>query len=266
MPKDKNVEVFTGNAGLTTLNKKQIAKINKRLPEFHRAKAIIGHSTSQTSYSLQTMNMISDSPMARMKQCLAQIRKKYSALKEAYFKIEQKKIDILELSKKTDKTSRLKVQEYQSNIEDTSISMENALRQIGMFQDMYDSIMKENNIPENWNEKDYENQEISHMVKSSFRIGLQDLMSSGRVGKAAVEYWEQLGIHPTVAGHLTANYLEEMNKRIVDANPPTILDMYKFLDDMAERFKDSYKKALKRIGLNEIGSEEFMAEGFTKPK
>jgi hypothetical protein len=30
------------------------------------------------------------------------------------------------------------------------------LRQIGMFQDMYDAIMKNNNIPENWSEKDYE--------------------------------------------------------------------------------------------------------------
>jgi len=33
--------------------------------------------------------------------------------------------------------------------------------------------------------------------------------------------------------------------------------MYEFLDGMAERFKDSYKFALDRIGLKELGSEEF---------
>jgi hypothetical protein len=58
--------------------------------------------------------------------------------------------------------------------------------------------MKNNNIPENWTEKDYEKQEIAHMVRSSFRIAIQDLSAIGRVSKAAVEYWEQLGIHPQI--------------------------------------------------------------------
>ena len=44
--------------------------------------------------------------------------------------------------------------------------MNTALREIGMFQDMYDAIKKNNNIPDNWTEKDYESQEISHMVKA----------------------------------------------------------------------------------------------------
>ena len=43
---------------LATLDKQQVAKITERLPDFHRGKALIGHSTSQTSYSLQTMNIL----------------------------------------------------------------------------------------------------------------------------------------------------------------------------------------------------------------
>ena len=35
---------------------------------------------------------------------------------------------------------------------------------------------------------------------------------------------------------------------------------------MEQEFKDSYKLALKRTGLDEIGSEEFMAQGATKPQ
>ena len=42
--------------------------------------------------------------------------------------------------------------------------------------------------------------------------------------------------------------------------------MYDFLDKMADEFKDSYKHALTRIGLDELGSEEYMAEGATKPQ
>tara|TARA_R110000787_G_C13394438_1_gene442912 strand:+ start:860 stop:1651 length:792 start_codon:yes stop_codon:yes gene_type:complete len=252
--------------GLKTLNKEQIAKINSRLPEYHRASEIIGHSTSQTSYSLQTMTMISDSPLSRMKQCISQINKKYQALQEAYYRIENKKLDILELSKINDDKSRLKIREEESIINTISVSMENSLRQIGMFQDMYDSIRVNNNVPENWSEKDYEKQEISHMVKASFRLAIQDITSTGRISHAAVEYWEQLGIHPQYAETITKGYLINIDKLISEGNKISITMMYDFLDEMVEEFKDSHKEALKRIGLDEIGSEGFMAEGATKPQ
>ena len=135
-----------------------------------------------------------------------------------------------------------------------------------MFQDMYDAIKKNNNIPDNWTEKDYESQEISHMVKASFRLAVQDLSSTGRVGKAVVEYWEQLGIHPQLAESKTRSYLVLIQEKINSSAKVTIRDMYDFLDDMAEEFKDSYQDALSRMGLDELGSEEFMAHGATKPQ
>ena len=153
-----NIELFSKVTDLATLDEKQIAKITERLPEYKRGSSLIGHSTSQSSYSLQTMQMISDSPLSRMKQCLAQIDKKYKALQEAYYNIEKKKLTIERLRKQTDAHSKLVVQEYESQIEMITISMNSALKEIGMFQDMYDSIKKNNNIPDNWNEKDFEKQ------------------------------------------------------------------------------------------------------------
>ena len=49
----------------------------------------------------------------------------------------------------------------------TKMYMDSALRELGMFQDIYDKILKSNNIPENWTEKDFEDQEISHMIRSA---------------------------------------------------------------------------------------------------
>jgi hypothetical protein len=138
-----NIELFSKVTELATLDEKQIAKITERLPEYKRGSSLIGHSTSQSSYSFQTMQMISDSPLSRMKQCLAQIDKKYKALQEAYYNIEKKKLTIERLRKQTDAHSRLVVQEYESQIESITISMNSALKEIGMFQDMYDSIKKE---------------------------------------------------------------------------------------------------------------------------
>ena len=251
---------------LATLDKQQVAKITERLPDFHRGKALIGHSTSQTSYSLQTMNMVSDSPLSRMKQCLAQIGKKYEALKEAYFKVESLKLELKEKSKSNDEQSQLRVREIQGQLESISLNMENALRQIGLFQNMYDDIKKSNNIPDDWTEQDFEKQEIEHMIKSSFRIAIQDLSATGRVSKAAVEYWEQLGIHPQVAEVRTRNYLVVIQEKINKSDEVSIDDMYEFLDNMVKEFGKEYKKALERIGLSELGSEEFMAKGVTKPQ
>ena len=261
-----DMEIFKQVTSIVTLDEKQIAKITARLPEYKRGSSIIGHRTSQSSYSLQTMQMISDSPLSRMKQCLSQIDKKYKAIQEAYYTIEKKKLTIERLRNKTDAESRLTVQEYTSQIESITVSMNTALREIGMFQDMYDAIKKNNNIPEKWTEKDYELQEISHMVKASFRLAIQDLSATGRVGKACVEYWEQLGIHPQLAESKTRTYLVLIQEKINSSSTVTIRDMYKFLDKMAFEFKDSYQDALTRIGLDELGSEQFMAKGATKPQ
>ena len=62
--------------------------------------------------------------------------------------------------------------------------------------------------------KDFEKQEIANMVRSSFRLAIQDLSAGGRVSKAVVEYWEQLGIHPQLAETRTRSYLVLIQEKI----------------------------------------------------
>ena len=253
------LKTFSDNLPTKAITKNQLEKIESRLPELHRAKAIIGHSTSQASYALQTLTMLDDSPMSRMKQCISNIEHKYQAVREAYFKIEKMKLEIkdLESSKPVSESSRLKIRENETGIESTQNAMGNSLREIGMFQDYYESIRKSNNIPEVWTEHDFEKQEIANMVRRSFRIGIQSISSSGAISIAGVEFWEQLGIHPQSAEAHCRNYLQQVNDIIKDGKEPDVRAMYEFLDGMAEKFKDSYKFALDRIGLKELGSEEF---------
>ena len=261
-----DLSIFNNVSKISTLDEKQIQRIVERLPEYKKGKSMIGHSTSQTSYSLQTLQMISDSPLSRMKQCLAQINKKYEALQEHYFKIERKKLLLEKLSNKNDAISRLTIAEYQSHIENITIKMNTTLREIGMFQDMYDSIKKNNNIRDDWDERDYEKQEIGNMIKSSFRIAIQDLSQSGRVSRAAVEFWEQLGIHPQVAEVDVRDYMTTTQQRIVNGDNVTIIDMYNFIDQMVLKYMNCYKDALDRMGLDRLGLEEFIAAGKSKPR
>ena len=242
------------------LEEKSYDKVMARLPEYIRASTVCGNSTSQSSYSLQTMNMISDSPYARLKQCLAQIDKRYQALRESHFKVEKLKSENIDLLYKTDRLSRIQLNENISIIAEIEKKDAQAFRRMGMFQDMYDSIMKTNNIPENWTEKDFESDQISHMIKSSFRCAIQDLTANGRVSRAAVEFWEQLGIHPQMGEKRAREYLINTQEILNKIGTITIQLMYDFLDEMVKEFGESYKLALKRIGLDVIGSERYMAE------
>ena len=253
------IKGYSESLPINAITKKQIEKIESRLPELYRAKSIIGKSHSQTSYALQTLSMIDDSPMSRMKQCLSQIEHKYQAVKDAYFNIEEMKLEIKKLEKKKPLTEAdiLKIRKIGSSIDSIQTAMGNSLREIGTFQDMYESIRKSNNIPEVWTEDDFEKQEIANLLRRSFRIGIQSLSNGRSVSIAAVEFWEQLGIHPQSAEAHCRNYLQQVNDIIKDGKEPDVRVMYEFLDGMAEKFKDSYKFAMDRIGLKELGSKEF---------
>lgn len=255
-----DIELLDSLSLIPSIDSKQIEKITKRLPEYRRTKSIIGHSTSQTEYTLLTLNMINDSPMSRMKQCMAQIDRRFRAVQEAFFDIEKKKLEIKELSKNKDKLSEIKIRELDENISITNIDMASSLRQIGMFQDMYESIRENNNIPKQWNESDYEEQEYQNMVRKSFRLGIQELTMTGRISKSAVEWWEQLGIHPQVAEAHCRKYHFTIQDMIEHNNPVTVEMMYKFLDNMADLHKDCYQFVLKRLGLKEVGSKYFRAK------
>jgi len=253
------IKGYSESLPINAITKKQIEKIESRLPELYRAKSIIGKSHSQTSYALQTLSMIDDSPMSRMKQCLSQIEHKYQAVKDAYFNIEEMKLEIKKLEKKKPLTEAdiLKIRKIGSSIDSIQTAMGNSLREIGTFQDMYESIRKSNNIPEVWTEDDFEKQEIANLLRRSFRIGIQSLSNGRSVSIAAVEFWEQLGIHPQSAEAHCRNYLQQVNDIIKDGKEPDVRVMYEFLDGMAEKCKDSYKFAMDRIGLKELGSKEF---------
>jgi len=253
------LKIISDNLPTTAITKNQLEKIESRLSELYRVKAIIGHSHSQASYTLQTLTMLDASSLSQMKQCITQIEHKYQAVREAFFNIEKKKLEIKELqsNKPVSELSKLKIREYESGIESAQNSMGNALREVGMFQDMYEAIRKSNNIPLEWNEHDYEKQEIANMVRRSFRLGIQNISSGSRVSVASVEFWEQLGIHPQLAEAYCRNYLQQVNDLIKDGKEFDVRIMYEFLDGMAQKFKDSYKFALDRIGLKELGSEDF---------
>jgi len=242
----------------TSISQEALTKICNRLPELERAKGAVGRTNSQTTATLMTMTMLADSPYRQLKQCLAQIDSKRNALIEAHFKTQKTHVKIKEWEQKGDELSLIKIQEAESGMKQMRSSVENAMKEIGMYQDMYDKIRDANGIPENWDEKDFESSEIANAIRMGFRQAIQNLMSSDRIAISTVEYWEQFGIHPMVGEKLTRDYMNSVRAEINENKLPSVQSMHIFLEQMVETFKNEHQHSLKRMGLEKIVNEDYI--------
>jgi len=264
-------------------NETKLAKMAERMPEINRATNVFGKQNSQATSKLMSLNMISQSPYRRLKQCLAQIERKRQALKENIFKLRKEKITMDRLiyerddlvSKLNDNSEQwtaeqktyfrfdlenkiIEIEEKVSNISDSNIYIEGALKEIGMYQDAYDEIKTSYNIPDNWDENDFEKCEVEEHVKTAFLHAIRDVEMTGRLNVGTHEYLEQYGVNPHAAYKLVIQYLDSVEKVTQAGNAPSVLMLYDFLDKMHEMFKDEYLHAMRRIGITHLISEEFL--------
>ena len=241
----------------SSISDEALQKICDRLPELNRAKKVFGRKNSQTTSTLMTMTMLADSPYRQMKQCLSQIDKKRNALIEAHFTAKKNKVKIERWEKSGDALEAVEAEEARVQNEEVKTSAANAMKEIGMYQDIYEQIRISHDIPVDWDEEDYEAQEIPHALRMSFRQAIQNIMSSGKIAISTVEYWEQFGVHPLVGEKLTRDYLESVALEIKENKLPSVVSMHKFLDHMVETFKDEHKHSLTRIGVDAIVNHQY---------
>ena len=203
------------------------------------------------------MTMLADSPYRQMKQCLSQIDSKRNALIEAHFKTKKNRVKIERWEKSGDELNAVEAEEARVQNEEVKVSAENAMKEIGMYQDIYEQIRTSHNIPVDWDEEDYEKKEIENALRMGFRQGIQNIMANGRIAISTVEYWEQFGVHPMVGEKLTRDYLESVALEIKENKLPSVVSMHKFLDQMVETFKDEHKYSLTRIGVDAIINHQY---------
>ncbi|KKM62106.1 hypothetical protein LCGC14_1525000 [marine sediment metagenome] len=258
----------------------KLAKLAKNMPEINRATQAFGRQNSQATGKLMSLNMISQSPYRRLKQCLAKIERKRSALKENIFKLRKEKLKIDKLLYQKQKFEdqlivddvsidhqeiefkiqhiNIQLQEKAANISDTNLYIEGALKEIGMYQDAYNEIKESYNIPDNWDENDFERCEVEEHVKTAFLHLIRDIEMNGRVNVGTHEYLEQYGVNPRTAIKLVQMYLANIEQMISEGKYANITVLYDFLDEMYNTFKDEYKHAMRRIGLKKLISEDYL--------
>jgi hypothetical protein len=213
-----------------------------------------------------TLTMLSAcSPYQSLKQILSQIEHKRRALSEAFFSMQKKNVDVEEFEEQLKGTlkpveqKRLEVliAEAKALSSFNMIYIEACLKEIGSYQKAYQEICESHNIPETWNEEDAEKAEVRHHLKTAFRLGIRDIVGTGRLNHATMEYMEQFGVNPITALPLITNYCD---KAMSDGNA-TFENLMEFLDGCADRFAESHKEVMKRLGLKTLIDADWLFKG-----
>ena len=244
--------------GLPTITNEKLAIIAEKMIEIDRANHTAGRANTQNTNQLMTLTMMTDSPYRRLRQCMAQIENKRSALEESYFKMQKKKLSIKQWYDKGDELSIIKAHEAESSMIRQKDYIDGAFKEIATFQCAYDEIKEAYNIPNNWDERDAEEAEIDHHIKQAFRQAHRDMVHTGRIGLGNMEYMEQYGIHIQTATKIIGDYIISEDKMIAEGKLPTVNKLYDFLDRMAETFHDAHKDVMKRIGIKDLIKEDFL--------
>jgi len=248
-------------SGLATITPAKMKKITERMVEVERANNSLGRRNTQTTNQLMTLTMLTDSPYRRLRQILAQIENKRDALRSNFFKHQKIKLEMKEWEEDDTPLSRIKLAEANAGMESGKKYIEGALKEIGIFQDAYEEIRKNNNIPELWDEEDAELDEIRHHIRQAFRQSHRDMILSGSISQGNAEYLEQFGIHLQTARNYIKQYIDQCEELIAEKSYPNIDHLYAFFDKCVEVFGEEYIKVMNHIGITELVRNQWLFKG-----
>ena len=255
---DELAEIQNSVSGLATMTTEKIAKISERMVEMERANNSLGRRNTQTTNQLMTLTMMTDSPYRRLRQCLAQIERKKEALREHFFKFQKKQLEIKEWEKEDTPLARININEARSGMENAKIYIEGALKEIAVFQDAYEEIRKNNDIPLLWDEEDAELDEIRHHIRQAFLQSHRDMILTGTITQGNAEYLQQYGVHLQTARNYIKQYINQCEELIAQKAYPSIDHLYEFLDKCVETFGEEYIKTMHHIGITELVRSQWL--------
>ena len=283
---------------LKIFDENKLAELAENMVIINEKMNSFGRGNTFHSNKLMTLQMLSKgSPFRMLRQCLSQIERKRSAINETLQSIKKKKIDaerllfeVKNLEEDIDKAEqdndercattlqfdvdykKLELEEIISTSADSRLYLEGALKEIGSFQQAYKEICVNKNIPEDWDESNFEEAEPKYHIRHCFSNGLRDLLGSSRLSHGTSEHMIQFGINPIQGeveiqkfigderGKIFSTKDTEQGKQTFISGESTFTGMDDWLVTMEEKYKDNYKEVLDSFGLENIVNTQYMYE------
>ena len=238
------------------------ARVSAGLPAIQNQTRVFDRQNSQTTLTLTTLTMLSgQSPMRMLRQVMAEIEKRQSALYEAQYNVAKSKSKLEKLLDRKDDLNSVEQAsaiKLQHSITMTENKANGSLKDIAILMDSYDSIKKNNDI-DNWSEVEFEQEEKAHHTRRGFEMLYRNLIEYGRGKEATLEYLQQYGVHVQLAITEVSGYIEHVNTLIKSGEILTSLHLEDFLDEMKDKYaKNSDEVSKKLFGTTDITNKEYM--------
>lgn len=261
---------------LKVFNDEKLEEISKKIPEIDRANNIFGRRNSHFSELVLTLSHIT--PQRNLRQILAEVENRRSALKDSYFKLKKSFIKLVrklkeyeEVSRKEDNDEKIlklvelkvDIESIESGIVDSRLYIEGALKEVFILQKAYDDITETFSL-ENWDEEDFEKAEIEYNIKRAITQSIRDVRQSGTIGTGNQEYLEMCGIDPYYVCVEVKAFLkqqEETIKKAVEEKKNIKGDtkqLTDFVNYMFYKYKFCVNKVLELRGIKSSYIKEAM--------
>jgi len=241
------------------INAAAVAKVNQFLPEIEQKTRAFDRNNSQHTLSLMTLTMLNgQSPMRMMRQVMAEVEKRKTALAEAQVSHAETVQEIEELEHATGAVAMAKLRQKRFSLDMLENKINGSFKDIATLIDAYENIKQKHGI-DDWDEETFEKEEKRHHVRRGFELMYRNLLDGGRASTSTIEYLQQYGVHPQVCLTEVNGYVQHVAKQISENVIPHANDLENFLDHMADKYCGSVDMTSERLfGKTEFMNTEYM--------
>jgi hypothetical protein len=248
------------------INDSAVQKVSQYLPELDQKTRAFGSNNSQTTLTMMSLTMLGGHSTYRMlRQILAEVERRKGSLAECQVSHALLVKTIKRYEDKTDPVQQAKYRQACINIFEMENKINGAFSDIATLIDAYNNIKERHNIPDEWDEESFENEEKKHHVRRCFELMYRNMLDSGRISSSTIEYLQQFGVHPQICSKEVQGYIAYTNDRIKGGERIHANDLEDFLDEMGNKYWEGADKTSERLfGKKNFANKDFMYKAVTK--
>jgi len=260
---------------MVTIDDAKMNKIAERMTEINRG--LNAFSKTNTQLVSLGLTLSEATPERNIRQIHAQIESKRGALSESQFRLLKQQNDLKRKLLRRDEILAAEVgegtkyptedyrqldlerididiEEIKSKMVDGRVHVEQAIKEIGMYQDAYDDIVETFGL-ENWDEVDMEKADIDYNLRRCFYQSLRSCRQIHHINEPNQEWLEQLGINPSFVQHEMLSFLATEQKVMEEmaqkgegfGDDMTAVD--EFIDHLVKKYYDMPVNRIKSRGM-----------------
>jgi len=218
-------------------------------PVIEEARKEVGFAQTKAEQTLGNLQFSGETPVIWIKQCFAQIEQKVQSLHESYWNIKEQKLKIKKYREKGDELSMLKADKLESGLLNMQHYVQEALKDIQVYQDAAERIREKHNLPAQMDREFLDEASKKEHIRKAMRQAFRDVENFGTISKGVAEHLEHYGIHPQTAKFQIDQYRAEVFGLMKEGKVPTMEHLHIWLDRMEAIHLEGCNAQLKYMKL-----------------